>query len=132
MKQVILLEIIRKLKEKPNLRRKFKIFAAVGGVGFFLTGAIAIWAGVSAINYVADKTNVVMQSPQTTAHIENIKTELKGLSFQPLNCWGKAQSLLALEPWLARPALDNLKNLKIACLEATTPVCEGKECSQII
>ncbi|HPI40232.1 MAG TPA: hypothetical protein PLJ21_05470 [Pseudobdellovibrionaceae bacterium] len=131
MKQIIFLELIRKLKAKPHLIRKIKIFAVVGVAGFFVTGALAIWAGVSAISYVADKANVVMQSAQTAAHIENLKTEVKGLSLQPLNCWGKAQSLMAVEPWLARPALDNLKNLKVACLEATTPVCEGHECSQM-
>lgn len=131
MKQDIFLEIIRKLKAKPHLMRKVKIFVVVGVIGFFVTGALAIWAGISAISYVADKANVVMQSPQTTAHVENFKTEVKGLSLQPLNCWGKAQSLMAVEPWLARPALDNLKNLKVACLEATSPVCEGHECTQM-
>lgn len=131
MKKIIFLAIIRKLKAKPHLMRKVKIFAVVGIVGFFMTGALAIWAGVSAIRYVADKANVVMQSLQTASQVESLKTELKGLSLQPLNCWGKAQSLMALEPWLARPALDNLKNLKVACLEATTPVCEGHECFQM-
>ena len=33
--------------------------------------------------------------------------------------------------WLARPALDNLKNLKMACLAQATAVCEGDECSQM-
>jgi hypothetical protein len=131
MKQIIFLEFIRKLKAKPHLMRKVKIFAVVGIVGFFVTGALAIWAGVSAMSYVAEKANAVMHSPQAAAQFESLKTEVKGLSLQPLNCWGKAQSLMALEPWLARPALDNLKNLKVACLEATTPVCEGHECQQM-
>lgn len=96
-----------------------------------MTGALAIWAGVSAIGYVADKANIVMQAPQTAAQVENLKTELGELNFQPLNCWGKAQSLLTVEPWLTRPALDNLKNLKVACFETKMPVCDGHECSQI-
>ncbi|MBK7961754.1 MAG: hypothetical protein IPK04_11495 [Bdellovibrionales bacterium] len=131
MKQVILIELIRRLKSKPNLMRKLKIFAVVGIVGFFMTGALALWAGVAAVSFVADKANVVMQAPQTKAHVENLKTEVKGLSFQPLDCWGKAQSLMAVEPWLARPALENLRNLKVACLETTTPVCEGQACTHI-
>lgn len=131
MKKSIFLEIIRELKAKPHLMRKVRIFAVVGIVGFFVTGALAIWAGASAISYVADKANVVMPSPQTAAQVESLKNEVKGLSLQPLNCWGKAQSLMAVEPWLARPALDNLKNLKVACLEATTPVCVGHECTEM-
>jgi hypothetical protein len=131
MKEDIFIEIIRKLKAKPNLMRKLKIFAVVGIFGFFVTGALVIWAGLSAISYVKDKTNVVINSPQATGYVENLKVQAKGLSFQPLNCWVKVQSLMAVEPWLARPALDNLNNLKVACLEASTSGCEGQECSQI-
>lgn len=132
MNQDIIYEVVRKLKAKPGLMRKVKIFAAVGAVGLLVTGALTIWAGVSAFNYVASKTNEVIHSPTAQAQVENLKLEAKGLpKFQPLNCWGKAQSLMAVEPWLARPALDNLKNLKVACLEAAQPVCEGHECTQM-
>jgi hypothetical protein len=131
MKQIIVLEIIRKLKSKPELMRKVKIIAVVGVVGFVLTGALAIWAGIATMSYIATKATTVIQSPQTATHIENLKGEVKSLGLQPLNCWGKAQSLMAIEPWLARPALDNLRHLKVACFEATTPVCEGYECSQM-
>jgi hypothetical protein len=117
MKHILFLELIRKLKARPHLMRKVKIIAAVGVVVFLMTGALAIWAGVSAIGYVAGKANGVLQAPQTAVHIESLKTDLGGLKLQPLNCWGKAQSLMAVEPWLTRPALDNLKNLKTACLE---------------
>lgn len=130
MKQLILLEILKKLKDRPDLLRKAKVLAAVGAIGLFATGALAIWAGVSAINYVAKQANVLMQSPQVTTNIESLKTEAKGLRFQPLNCWVKAQGLMAVEPWLLRPALENLKNLKMACLEASTPACEGDDCTQ--
>ena len=130
MKQDLFFEALRKLKAKPGLMRKVKIFAAVGVVGLLITGALVVWAGVSAFNYVASKTNEVIHSPTALAQVENLKSEAKVLTrFQPLNCWGKAQSLMAVEPWLARPAFDNLKNLKFACLEATSPVCEGQECT---
>lgn len=130
MKKMILFELLRKLKSNPHLKRKVKVFVGVAFVGIFITGALAIWAGVSAYSYVAEKANVVMQSPQTAAHVESLKTEVKGLRLQPLGCWVKAQSLMAVEPWLARPVLDNLKNLKVACFEAAAPVCEGHECAE--
>ena len=131
MKQIIFLELLKNLKAKPNLMRKVKIFAIVGVVGLIVTSTLVIWAGVSAFSYAANKASEVIQAPQTTAHLENLKSEVKGLQLQPLNCWGKAQSLMAIEPWLQRPALDNLKNLKVACLEAAPPVCEGHECTQM-
>lgn len=132
MKKLIFMEIIQRLKAKPHLMRRVKIFASVGVVGLLVTSGLVIWAGISAFSYVAVKANEVIQSPQTTAQVENLKTEVKGLSsLQPLNCWGKAQSLIAVEPWLVRPALDNLKSLKVACLDEKPAVCEGHECSQM-
>lgn len=132
MKQVIFLELLRQLiQSKHKLIRKVKIFALVGLVGFLVTGALVIWAGVSVFSYAASKTNVLMQSAQTTSHFENLKTGVKRITLQPLNCLDKAQSLIVVEPWLARSPLDNLKNLKAACLEVTTPFCEGSNCSQM-
>lgn len=130
MKHAIFYEIIRKLKSKPALRRKLKVFAVIGVTCFLVVGALAIWAGVSAVKYVATSTNQVISSPTTQDQIQNAKTELQKLQFQPLNCWGKAQSLMAVQPWLERPALDNLKNLKVACLESKPAACEGDDCPQ--
>lgn len=131
MNKFELFEILRKLRTKPSLMKKLKIFAVVGVFGFLVTGALAVWAGLSALSYIANKTTAVIQSPQTATHIESLKTEVKGLRLQPLNCWGHAQTLMAVEPWLSRPALDNLKNLKVACIENTPEFCTGDECSQI-
>ncbi len=132
MKQEIVFEYLKKLKEKPNLMRKIKIFAVVGIVGFLITGALTIWAGMEAFNYVASKTNEVVQSTVALNHVENLKTELKALpKLQPLNCWGKVQSLMAVQPWLERPAIDNLVNLKLACLDDKSTVCEGDECTNM-
>lgn len=132
MKHPLIYEVLRKIKARPDLMRKVKIFAVVGVVGFLITGALVIWAGVWAFNSVASKATEVMSSPATIAQIEDLKSEAKGLpKFQPLSCWVKAQSLMAVEPWLARPALDNLYNLKVACLEATPPLCKEGECTQM-
>lgn len=131
MKHAIIYEIIRKIKAKPALMRKVKIFAVVGLVGFFLVGGLTIWAGVSAVKYVVASTSQVISSPTTQEQIQSAKTELQKVQFQPLNCWGKAQSLLAVQPWIEKPAFDNLQNLKVACLESPPAVCEGDECSQM-
>lgn len=132
MKQDIIYEILKKLKTTPNLMRKIKIFVAVGVLGVLVTGALTIWAGVAAFNYVATKTSEIIHSPTAQAQVENLKLEAKALTkFQPLSCWAKAQSLIAIEPWLARPALDNLMNLMAGCLSAPAQVCEGRDCTQM-
>lgn len=131
MKHAIIYEIIRKLKAKPALMRKVKIFAVLGLVGFVFVGGLAIWAGVSALKYVVASTSQVMSSPKAQEQIQIAKTELQKIQFQPLNCWDKAQSLMAVQPWLEKPAFDNLRNLKVACLDSQVPVCEGSECSQM-
>jgi hypothetical protein len=131
MKQDVIIEIIRKIKAKPDLKRKVMIFLAAGAVGLLITGALVIWAGVSAFNFVASNATKVIHSPEARAQVENLKQEAKGIpKLQPLSCWLKAQSLLAVEPWLARPALDNLITLKVACLESIPAACEGGECKQ--
>jgi hypothetical protein len=131
MKHSILFEIINKLKSKPALMRKVKIFAVVGLFGFMFVGGMTIWAGISAYKYVVASVNQGLTSPTVQSQVQNMKTELKQIQFQPLSCWNKAQSLLAVQPWLERPALDNFHNLKLACLDSHSAICEGYECHQM-
>lgn len=131
MKHAIIYEIIRELKAKPALMRKLKIFAVVGLVGFVLVGGLTIWAGVAAVKYVATSANQIISSPTAHEQIQNARNELQKVQFQPLNCWDKAQSLLSVQPWIEKTVFDNLRNLKIACLETPPAVCEGDQCSQM-
>lgn len=131
MKRDLALELIRKIKSKPNLRRKLKIFIIASVVILFTTGALVIWAGISAAKFVATQTSGLISSPQTKEQIENLKTEIKTLpKIKVLTCWDKVQSLMAVEPWIARPAIDNLTDLKLACLEPSTAICNGADCTK--
>lgn len=118
MNKYVLLEIIRKIKSKPHLKRKLKIFLIVGFVGFLLTGALAIWAGISAMKYVTASATGVIQSPEARTQMDNLTAKAKqGISRpQVLSCWNSAQSLLAIEPWILRPAMTNLQALIDSCL----------------
>lgn len=131
MKETLLFEILRKIKSKPALMKKVKFFVFVGLVGFVFVGGVAIWVGFSAVTYVATTANQIITSPSAQGQIQNAKNELKKLHFQPINCWGEAQSLLAVQPWIEKPIFDNLRNLKIACLDSKPVICEGVECSQM-
>lgn len=85
--------------------RKIKLFALAGFASVLLLGGLTIWAGISAVQAVSTKFTA---------------------SVQPLPCWNKAQSLIALQPWMERPALDHLAALKVACLESKhQPIDEG-------
>lgn len=98
--------------------KKFKILALVGIVGILIAGTLVVWAGVSALSYFSSVAQQAIQSPAAQAHINEIHTEMKNLpQFQAVSCWGKAQSLLAVQPWLERPLMDNLDNLRVACFE---------------
>ncbi len=131
MKQHVFFKMAKELKERPNFMRKIKIFALVGVVGFFIVATVAIWAGVSAVKYVAERAQQAVQAPSTQAQVARLKDEIKGLpTLQPLNCWGQAQSLMSAQPWLERPALENLKNLKGACFEQKPNPCEGPHCDR--
>jgi hypothetical protein len=132
MKQDVMIELIRKVKSQPSLMRKVKIFVAVGVVGFVITGALLVWAGLSAVKFVALQTSELTQSSFAKEQVEKVKNELNGLPrLKPLTCWGQAQSLMAVQPWVERPANDNLMNLKVACLEQAPVTCEGTDCAKI-
>ncbi len=130
MKQEIIYELIKKIKSQPNLMRKVKVFVAVGSMALVITGALVIWGGVSAVKFIVFQANELSQSPVASDQIEKLKSEVTGLPrLTPLACWGKAQSLMTMQSWLDRPFIDNLLNLKVACLENTAATCEGAECA---
>ena len=131
MKKIIFFEIFRKLKQEPRLMKKVKSIVAVGLVGFVIVAGLTIWAGISAVKYVVTSANQVVSLPTTQAYLQNAKNNLQQLQFQPLSCWGKAQSLLAVQPWIEMPVLDNLRDLKLACLDSKTVICEGHDCEQM-
>lgn len=111
---------------------KLKILAVVGFIGFFIVGGLSIWGGISAVRNMASTTKAVMASRGTQEQIEALKIEAQELTrFQALSCWSKAQSLLAVQPWLEKPALVNLTNLKTACLEPKPQVCKENDCEQM-
>jgi hypothetical protein len=132
MKRTILEKPLRTFKNKPEFLRKLKGIVALGLVTFFLLGGLLIWAGISAVDYVATKANHLVMSQTTQQQIENLKLEVKSITkLQALSCWGKAQSLLAVEPWVTYSISENFKNLKVACLEEKPATCNGPECSQM-
>ena len=104
---------MKKLKLKSNLKRKIKILAAAGLVAFLITSALVIWAAVATFNQIST---------------QDLRAQIKELPKVELySCWGKAQSLLAVQPWLNESALTNLMNLKGACLSnSPTVTVEGK------
>lgn len=132
MKYQIIIELLKSLNNRPDLKRKVKTFALVGVVGLVITLALTIWAGVAVFNFATSKANEVIQSIPYQNHIETAKNEIKGLpKIHALNCWTTAQSLMALQPWVERPAVANLMNLKTACLDFSTTVCQGVDCNNL-
>lgn len=44
MKRIIVFELMRRLKDKPQLMRRLKTFAVVGVIGFIVASGFVIWA----------------------------------------------------------------------------------------
>lgn len=125
MKQLLFLKFLKMLKENPKLAIKLKVFAIVGGIGFFLISAFIVWISAAKINQVA-------QSFSTQGYVEALKGELNHFpKIQAANCWTKLQSLFAVDPWIEKSLIDQLQSLKNACFENNALVCEGANCQEI-
>lgn len=118
MKRYLIAEIVRKAKTSASFRRQLKIAVTIGFVGFLLVGGLTIWAGISAVKYVAATASQVIQDPKTQSHLQSAKAELQQVQLQPFSCWQKTQALLMLQPWVERPVGENLRGLQEACLQS--------------
>jgi len=97
-------EKIRKFKSNSKYKRNLRILLITGAFGFLFVGVLVVWAGVEGFNYIISATESV-----------NISEKMPATILSP-QCWSKAQSLLHLQVWLDKPALENLVGLKNVCL----------------
>ena len=132
MKYQIISEILKNLNSRPDLKRKLKIFALVGGIGFVITLGLTIWAGVAVYNFTKTKATEVMQYGSYQQQIETAKNQVINLpKLQVLRCWTQVQNLMLLQPWVDRTVAAILTELKISCLDARPPACEGVDCRNV-
>jgi hypothetical protein len=126
MRREVIFEILKKLEAKKDLKRRLKVFVIIGVIGFFIVGAIAMWIGFKTVSFVATKTKEVDPTSVVKVHTENFKSELTSISkHQVVSCWSKAQSLIAVQVWLERSAMDNLVDLKATCLENNSSAAQN-------
>lgn len=131
MKKILLFSIMEALKSRPALLRKVKLMIVVGLVGLVVVTSFTLWAGISVVRSVVVSATQAEFWPQAQHRIERLKIELQHTKLQPINCVEEAQSLLSVRPWLERPVVDNIRNLKIACLKSKSEACELGSCENI-
>ncbi len=111
------LKLLKKSKSNPNFRKRAILFGSLGIFTFLTIGSLALWGGLSALSYVSDATRQVLSTPAANEPTRYLEEQLKDLpNLQAVACLDKAQRLLAVSPWLERPVLANLIQLKDACL----------------
>jgi hypothetical protein len=125
MKHALLLEQLRNLKTNPPLKRKLKIFLGVGLAGIVMIGALVAWAGIATFKSVASiGANPVVQEKIKSWNNTNVQEKIVSLdtgvknlpALTKVGCWTTAQSLMKVEVWIAKPFVENLNSLKLACL----------------
>lgn len=125
MKQLVFLEVVKRLRFDPGFRRWLKFGLAVGAVGTLIVGALVIWAGIAGFKFVLG----FAQEAQVAAQVEKFKAEIPEMpAVAKLGCLKTAQNLIGVEPWLEKPISENFRNLKVACLESMEPPCAGTAC----
>jgi hypothetical protein len=125
MKHINFSEELRYLKTNYKLNRKLKIFLGAGLAGILLVGALVTWAGIATFKSVASiGANPVVQEKikswndtNVQEKIVSLETGVKNLpALTRVGCWTTAQSLMKVEVWIAKPFVENLNSLKLACL----------------
>lgn len=126
MKHINFSEELRYLKTNYKLNRKLKFFLGAGLAGVLMVGALVAWAGIATFKSVASLgTNPIVQekfkSWNTTNVVQekivSLETGVRKLpALTKVDCWTTAQSLMKVGVWIEKPIVDNLNNLKIACL----------------
>lgn len=110
------LKLLKKSKSNQNFRKRAILFASLGIVTFLMVSGLALWGGLSAISYVSDATSQVLSTPAAKEEAKTLREGLKEFpNLQALACLNRAQQLLAVTPWLERPVLANLVQLKNEC-----------------
>ncbi len=129
MKKLFILEIINKLKTKPHIYKKLKIFAVIGIVGILTLGTITIYLGVLGARYVASLSSDIY----TTENAEKLKSKIGDLpTLTKSNCIATAQSFLNLETLLNKPMSDNFQLLKKSCFDSTVTEPEKTKEAEVI
>lgn len=107
MKKMMLLEMINRMKRHSDFQKKLKYFLIFGIGGFLIFGGIAIYLSFSAINYVAG-LGQNFNFNEATKNIPIISN---------VACLENAKSLMNIQVWIEKPAMDNILKLKQVCLQ---------------
>lgn len=125
MKRPLLAEGLRWLQANPNRKKLLRKFAVVSFIFLLSVGAMAVWAGVTAVGYVSE----IAQRPKTQETVGELRTMVSdGAKSVTLgNCWKTASDLLQVQPWVEKSVVHHLRSLKVACLEGGNihPESEG-------
>jgi hypothetical protein len=112
MNHTLFVELLRKLKSNPQLKRKFKIFLGFGLAGTLLVGAFVVWAGIATFKSVAN----IGANPTVQEKVTKLETEIQNLpALAKVDCWTTVQSLLDFQVWFEKPISENINNITTAC-----------------
>ncbi len=113
MKKILIDEIFRTLKTKSQLHKKLKFFLVIALVALVFIGSFTLYLGVVGVRYLASVGQEINIAEQT--HILKDKVQSLPKSIQP-TCLTAAQSMLSLEKLTQKPLIENVQELKTACL----------------
>ncbi|NJL23971.1 MAG: hypothetical protein HC902_01460 [Calothrix sp. SM1_5_4] len=114
MSMTVINELLRRANSDPKLKRKLKIFVATTLMAIILSGALAIWAGLTAIDYVT-RTASALRPGNSVDIAGAIQTFNGEQALLQLGCLDRAKAMLDLAPWLERPLQQNLHEIIAAC-----------------
>lgn len=108
MMRLIAYEFFKIIQSNQKWKRRLKIFAIVSVTGLVVGLGMFIWAGVSAVSYVASNINQVqVPLPQLS---DQLVPQVSGSK-----CLVQLQSMANFQVWTNNPPAQNFQIIKDAC-----------------
>lgn len=128
MNKKLLFKSLERYKGNSIFSRKMKLLAALAGICFCLIVIFTVWSAVYLANQVLRVATDGQLKTSVESQLVSVSKNIESTNFKPIDCWGKVQTYLAIEPWLSNSIAENINHLKTACFNRNETKCPGGAC----
>jgi hypothetical protein len=126
MRNLIVLEILARLRRYARWNGRFRVLSFAGLATCLIVGGFGVWLCISTVSHVSEVARTSI-SRETVESMKRSVAEYSSVSLE--GCWQEAKALFSLQAWMERPLGQNVSGLKTACLPSQD-VCNEMTCER--